>query len=116
MPESTQAVQVEPAAQQPGRVGGKPLEAVGHRGQVGRLVVTDRCPLAEPLLVRAGLGTKGPGLRVGVHRDDPAVGEHRHRRLIGWLTPPRHSRGWRSSAMAASSSGGNPLGDSTNTG
>jgi len=83
MPESTQPLQVEPAAQQPGCVGGKPLEPVGHRGQVGRLVVTDRCPLAEPLLVRASLGTKGPGLRVGVHRDDPAVGEHCHRRIVG---------------------------------
>ena len=55
----------------PGRAGrpgarprrGKPLELVGHRGQVGRLVVADRRPLAEPLLIRAGLGTKDPSLR-----------------------------------------------------
>jgi hypothetical protein len=56
MPEPAQAAQVEPAAQQPGRVGGKLSELVDHRGQVGGLVVADRRPLAEPLLVRASLG------------------------------------------------------------
>jgi hypothetical protein len=56
MPEPAQAAQVEPAAQQPARVGGKLSQLVGHPGQVGGLVVADRRPLAEPLLVRASLG------------------------------------------------------------
>jgi hypothetical protein len=85
MPKSAQAVQVEPVGQQPGRAGGKPLQLVGHRGQVGGLVVTHRGPLGELLLVRSGLGLgpQQPGHRRRAHRDDPAVGKHRHRALIG---------------------------------
>ena len=85
MPKSAQAVQVEPAAQQPGRVGGQLLELVGHRGQVGGLVVADRGPLGELLLGRSGLGlgAQQPGHRRRAHRDDPAVGEDCHRALVG---------------------------------
>jgi hypothetical protein len=56
MPQPAQAVQVEPAGQQPGRIGGQLLELVGDRDQVGGLVVADRGPLGESLLVRSGLG------------------------------------------------------------
>jgi hypothetical protein len=72
---------------QPGHVGGKPLELVGHRGQVGGLVVADRGPLAEPLLIWGGLGPQDPSLRVRVDRDDVAVGEDCHRRLVGVVDP-----------------------------
>jgi hypothetical protein len=66
MPEPAQAVQVEPAAQQPGHVGGKPLELVDHRGQVGGLVVADRRPLAEPLLIWAVWGPRTPACASGL--------------------------------------------------